>query len=119
MWRLRHELRGLRLWQFVSRKFLRWLTLLPLTGALVTSFLLRRDHLFAALFAAQIAFCILALVGVWQRGKSRMNALLRLPFVFLLANTAVFVGVLDASRGKTFTTWNIAELSRGANSQGG
>lgn len=119
MWRLRHELRGLRLWQFVSRKFLRWLTLLPLTVALVTSFLLRRDHVFAALFAAQTAFCTLALVGVWQRGKSRVNALLRLPFVFLLANVAVFVGVLDASRGKTFTTWNIAELSRGANPQGG
>jgi len=119
MWRLRHELRGLRLWQFVSRKFLRWLTLLPLTVALVTSYLLRSDHLFAALFAAEIAFCTLALAGVWQRGKSRVNALLRLPFIFLLANTAVFVGVLDASRGKTFTTWNIAELSRGANPQGG
>jgi len=119
MWRLRHELRGLRLWQFVSRKFLRWLCLLPFTVALVTSFLLRRDHLFAAFFSAQAAFCTLALVGVWQRGKSRVNALLRLPFVFLLANVAVFVGVLDASRGKTFTTWNIAELSRGANPQGG
>jgi biofilm PGA synthesis N-glycosyltransferase PgaC len=119
MWRLRHELRGLRLWQFVSRKFLRWLTLLPVTVALVTSFLLRGDHLFAGLFAAQIAFCTLALVGVWQRGKSRVNALLRLPFIFLLANIAVFFGVLDASRGKTFRTWNIAELTRGGNPQGG
>jgi cellulose synthase/poly-beta-1,6-N-acetylglucosamine synthase-like glycosyltransferase len=119
MWRLRHELRGLRLWQFVSRKFLRWLTLLPLAVALVTSFLLRREHLFAALFAVQIAFHTVALMGVWQHGKSRVNALLRLPFVFLLANIAVFLGVLDACRRKTFATWNIAELSRGPNPQGG
>ena len=119
MWRLRHELHGLRLWQFGSRKFLRWLTLLPLTVALVTSFLLRQEHLFAALLAIQIAFYTLALVGVWQHGKSRVNTLLRLPFVVLLANIAVFVGVLDACRRKTFATWNIAELSRGPNPQGG
>jgi poly-beta-1,6-N-acetyl-D-glucosamine synthase len=119
MWRLRHDLRGLRLWQFVSRKFLRWLTLLPLTVALVTSFLLRRDPLFAPLFAVQIAFWTLALAGVWHLGKSRVNTMLRLPFVFLLGNIAVFVGVLDAIRRKTFATWNIAELSRGSNSQEG
>lgn len=119
MWRLRHELRGLRLWQFASRKFLRWLTVLPLTGALVTNFLLRHDPLFAALFAVQIAFWTLALAGVWQHGKSRVNTMLRVPFVFLLGNIAVFVGVLDASRQKTFATWNIAELSRGPNTQGG
>ena len=118
MWRLRHELRGLRLWQFVSRKFLRWLTLLPLIVALVTSFLLRRDPLFAAISAVQIAFWTLAVAGMWQQGKSRVNTMLRLPFVFLLGNVAVFVGVLDASRRKTFRTWNIAELSRGPSSQG-
>jgi len=119
MWRLRHELRGVRLWQFVSRKFLRWLTLLPLAIVLLTSFLLRPQHLFAALFAVQIAFYTLALLGVWQHGKSRVNGLLRLPFVFLLANIAVFLGVVDACRRKTFATWNIAELSRGPNPQGG
>jgi len=119
MWRLRHELRGLRLWQFVSRKFLRWLTLLPLAIALATSFLLRREHLFAALFAVQIAFYTLALVGVYQHGRFRVNGLLRLPFVFLLANIAVFLGVVDACRRKTFATWNVAELSRGPNPQSG
>lgn len=119
MWRLRHQLRGLRLWQFASRKFLRWLTPLPLGIALVTSFLLRREHLFATLFAVQIALYTVALIGVWEQGTSRMNRLMRLPFIFLLANIAVFLGVLDACRRKTFATWNIAELSRGPNPQGG
>ena len=69
--------------------------------------------MFALLFAVQIAFYTMALLGVWQHNKSRLNGLLRLPFVFLLANTAVFFGFLDACRRKTFATWSIAELSRG------
>jgi cellulose synthase/poly-beta-1,6-N-acetylglucosamine synthase-like glycosyltransferase len=118
MWRLRHELRGVRLWQFVSRKFLRWLTLFPLAIALVTSFFLRDEHLFAALFAGQVAFYAVAFIGRWQHSKSRASGFLRLPFVFLLANTGIFVGVFDACRRKTFATWNIAEFSRGPNPQG-
>ena len=119
MWRLRHELRGFRLWQFVSRKFLRWLTLVPLAVALVASVALRHQPLFAALVALQVAFYAIALTGVWQTGKSRVSAFLRLPYVFLLANLAVLVGVVDACRQKKFATWNIAVLSRGSNPQRG
>ena len=117
MWRLKSELRGLRLWQFMSRKFLRWLTVVPFVLALIASFLLRRDSLYLALFALQFSFCIVAAMGIWMGKNTRLHGLLRLPFVFLLAHTAVFVGVVDACRRKTFATWNIAELSRGANPQ--
>lgn len=113
MWRLRRELRGLRLWQFLSRKFLRWLTLIPAVMILLSTFLLRRNPWFNALFAAQIVFYLMTLVGVWLNGESRISAVLRLPFVAVLANLAVFMGVFDACCGKTFATWNIAELSRG------
>jgi len=113
MWRLRSELRGLRLWQFLSRKFLRWLTLVPLALALVTSFLLRSHYLFATLFAIQSTFYLLAIAGRWQFGNSRVHRLLRIPFIFVMANLAVFLGVCDACRRKTFATWSIAQLSRG------
>jgi cellulose synthase/poly-beta-1,6-N-acetylglucosamine synthase-like glycosyltransferase len=116
MWRLRNELHGLRRWQFVSRKFLRWLSVLPLLIAMVTSFFLRHEQIFSALFAVQVCFYGLVLVGTWQNGTSRLNGLVRLPFVFLMANLAVFIGVLDACRRKTFATWNVAALSRGSNS---
>jgi hypothetical protein len=53
-----------------------------------------------------------------QRGSSRVSGLLRLPFVFAMGNAAVFVGVIDACRRRTFATWNIAELSRGPDAQG-
>jgi biofilm PGA synthesis N-glycosyltransferase PgaC len=117
MWRLKTQLRGIRLWQFISRKLLRWLTLIPFVIALIASFRLRQDDLYLALFAAQFAFCAVAAIGIWLRGNSKTHGLLRLPFVFLLAHTAVFVGVVDACRRKTFAIWNIAELSRGATPQ--
>lgn len=117
MWRLKSELRGVRLWQFISRKLLRWLTLVPFMGALIASFRLRQDDLYLILFGAQFAFCVAAAVGIWLRGNSKTQGLLRLPFMFLLAHIAVFLGFVDACRRKTFATWNIAELSRGANPQ--
>ena len=113
MWRLRHELSGFRLWQFLSRKCLRWLTLIPVVMILISTTIMRHDPRFVELFAAQIGFCLISLLGAWQGGQSRMSALLRVPFVVLLANVAVFLGVFDACCGKTFATWNIAELSRG------
>jgi poly-beta-1,6-N-acetyl-D-glucosamine synthase len=117
MWRLKTQLRGIRLWQFISRKLLRWLTLIPFVVSLIASFLLRQDDLYLTLFAAQFAFCAVAAIGIWLRGNSKTHGLLRLPFVFLLAHIAVFVGVVDACRRKTFATWNIAELSRGVTPQ--
>lgn len=113
MWRLRHELSGFRLWQFLSRKCLRWLTPIPLVMLLISTFFLRSNMWFVELFAAQIAFYLIALLGAWQNGESRISGVLRLPFVVVLANVAVFLGVVDACCGKTFATWNIASLSRG------
>ena len=118
LWRLRHGLRGFRLWQFVSRKFLRWLTVVPLAIAVVTSFMLRYERFFAAVLSLQVAFYALAILGLWQHRKARIPGVLRLPFIFLLANLAVFIGVLDACRRKRFATWNIAELSRGPDPHG-
>jgi cellulose synthase/poly-beta-1,6-N-acetylglucosamine synthase-like glycosyltransferase len=115
MWRLKSELRGVRWWQFISRKFMRWLTIVPFVVALIAGLRLWHDHLYLGLVAAQAGFCAVAATGVWLRGNSKTHAALRLPFVFLLAHIAVFVGVIDACRRKTFATWNIAELSRGAN----
>jgi cellulose synthase/poly-beta-1,6-N-acetylglucosamine synthase-like glycosyltransferase len=118
MWRLRRELRGLRLWQFISRKLLRWLTLIPMGLVLVSSFYLRDQEFFGVLLLLQMAFYAAVMIGIPQKGKSRIFGLLRLPFVFVMANAAVFVGVIDACRRRTFATWNIAELSRGPDTQG-
>jgi cellulose synthase/poly-beta-1,6-N-acetylglucosamine synthase-like glycosyltransferase len=117
-WKLRHELCGVRLWQFISRKCMRWFTLLPVMGAFGGSFVLREAPWFTMLFAAEVALCALVLVGAWRRGNSGIGSLARLAFAFLLAAVAALAGVFDACRRKTFATWNIAELSRGVHPQG-
>ena len=113
MWRLRHELKGMRLWQFVSRKGLRWLTLVPLITIFVTTIVLRHESRFQWLLLAQAVFYVAACAGAWLGGTSCTVAILRLPFVVISAYVAAFAGVLDACCGKTFATWNIAGLSRG------
>lgn len=113
MWKLRRELRGIRLWQFFSRKLLRWLLPIPLALIFVATFILRHEAWFAWLFIAQSLIYLAAAAGTSLRGDSRLKAILRLPFILLLATIAVFVGFIDACCGKTFATWNIAGLSRG------
>src|SRR5947209_18241857 len=46
MWTLRQQLTGLRAWQFFSRKFLRWFSLLPMLMILLASAGLRVDRRF-------------------------------------------------------------------------
>ena len=111
--RLRNELHGLRLWQLVSRKLLRWLSLIPLMIVLATTVALRSSYWFEMLLILQAFFYIAALAGMWQSGPWRSYPILRLPFTVVLGNLAVLLGVLDACRGRRFATWNIAELSRG------
>jgi len=113
LWRLRHKLSGFRLWQFLTRKSLRWLSIVPVLMILIATFILRHNSWFFFVFVIQILFYLIALLGCRQSGQSRVSAIARLPFVITLANIAVFLGVVDACCGKTFATWNIAELSRG------
>ena len=89
MWQLRFALRGLRGWQFFSHKFLRWLTLVPLFGILLTGWPL----------------LLLALVLLIRP---------RVPFYVLLGAAGALTGVLDACLGRRFDIWEIPTLSRGA-----
>lgn len=115
MWKLRGLLRGLRAWQFFSRKFLRWLTLIPMACVLITTIVLRDHPYFRVILGVQVAFYALALMGwasaVGGRQASRATSL---PFYFLLLNTAALVGVVEACLGRRFSVWDIPSLSRGS-----
>jgi cellulose synthase/poly-beta-1,6-N-acetylglucosamine synthase-like glycosyltransferase len=115
MWRLRHELRGLRGWQFVSRKFLRWMGLIPFLLILVSSLGLAGAPLFACLAAVQCAFLVLALAGFITAIRGGNSApVLSIPFYFILVNVAALCGLIDTLRGRRFGIWEQASLSRGA-----
>ena len=114
MWRLRSQLRGLRLWQFISRKLLRWLTLIPLIAALAVSLVLARAPLFAIAALGQIVFYVLALLGwAWTSAGREGAKIIFIPFYYVLVNVAAFVGLLDTFSGRRYGVWDVATLSRG------
>lgn len=114
MWRLRAYLHGLRRWQFVSRKFLRWLSLIPITLIVISSICLSHIPSFRVALATEVAFGVFCFLG-WIASVTRRNIprVVALPFYFLLINLAAIVGVSEACLGRRFSVWNIPSLSRG------
>jgi len=114
LWRLRSCLHGLRRWQFLSRKFLRWLSLIPIIVVIISSIRLSQNWFFRAALEAEIVFGLAALVGLISTltGRHTTRAM-SLPFYFLLVNSAALVGVAEACLGRRFRIWDIPSLSRG------
>jgi cellulose synthase/poly-beta-1,6-N-acetylglucosamine synthase-like glycosyltransferase len=113
-WRLRRFLRGLRAWQFVSRKLLRWMALVPLALLLVASASLAPRLFFAVLFAFQLLFYIFALGSWWYSARGRnIRFLAALPLYFVVVNVAAFAGLIDSCLGRRLSVWEIPVLSRG------
>jgi hypothetical protein len=118
-YRLRGYLNGIRGWQFFSRKFLRWLALLPLSAILIGSALAGRTLLGFSLLLLQFVCYTLASVGLVATSRRRkVGTLMAVPFYFVLVNIAAFVGVLDACGGKRYSLWNVASRTRGQQAPG-
>ena len=108
-------LRGLRGWQFLSHKFLRWTSLIPMLMVLVSSAVLARNlSFFAPLLGLQAIFYGLAAFG-WARAIADrpVTRLIAVPFYVVLGVVGALVGVVDCLRGKRFAIWEIPSLSRG------
>ena len=109
-------LRGLRGWQFLSHKFLRWTSLIPMLMVLFSSAVLARNSFFfASLLALQAVFYGVAAVGLARAIADRpATRLMAVPFYVVLGVAGALVGVVDSLRGKRFDVWEIPSLSRGA-----
>jgi len=114
MWRLRKSLSGLRLWQFLSRKALRWLTLVPLMAVFFASAGLLERPLPEAAFVAELAFFALAFAG-WMLALAGRDAgrLFSLPFYFMLSYVGALTGLVETCLGRRFGVWESPALSRG------
>lgn len=113
-WRLRHHLSGIRAWQFLSHKVLRWLMLIPLAGILVATAALSNETFFMSLFILQLMFYLLALVGFWFEARGKNTGIIfALPFYFVLVSVAAMVGIFQVWNGRRFATWEVAASSRG------
>lgn len=114
MWRLRSTLGGLRGWQFVTRKFLRWIVVVPMALILVSSFALASNAMFRTVLGLQAAFYAAAMVGwVLARAGRKPVRFISVPFYIVLVALAGLMGALDACRGRRFHVWEVAALSRG------
>lgn len=113
-WRFRKKIRGFRAWQFLSRKLLRWFSLVPMVLLLGASALLAQQPVFRILLLLQVAFYSAAIVGWYVAARTDIqNRLLALPFYFILVNLGAVAGFFDACRGRRFSVWEIPSLSRG------
>jgi poly-beta-1,6-N-acetyl-D-glucosamine synthase len=115
MFRLPSTLGGLRGWQFVSHKLLRWLSLVPLLMILASSIALAHDSItFRLLLVAQSTFYTFAAAGfALSIGSRLVPRLLAVPFYVILGLLGALVGVLESLLGRRFDIWEIPRLSRG------
>jgi cellulose synthase/poly-beta-1,6-N-acetylglucosamine synthase-like glycosyltransferase len=114
MWKFRRTLRGLRAWQFVSHKFFRWLTVVPLVLLLISSAALAGQPFFALVLTLELVFYALAMVG-WALAlkDGKAGQAFSVPFFVMLGSVGAFVGVVDTCMGRRFAAWEVPTLSRG------
>jgi cellulose synthase/poly-beta-1,6-N-acetylglucosamine synthase-like glycosyltransferase len=98
----------------ISHKLLRWLVPLFLVVLLFANAALALRSLFYGLvLAGQCLFYLLALLGWLMRTRPWLPRMVSIPYYFCLVNVASAIGILDAYRGKTYTTWTTARAPRG------
>jgi cellulose synthase/poly-beta-1,6-N-acetylglucosamine synthase-like glycosyltransferase len=101
---LRH---GLFAIQLISHKLLRWLVPFFMIGSFALNAVLApRGGTYLLLFCLQVAFYLLALAGYAMRRRAALPSVFSVPYYFCLANLASLCGIIDAYRGKTYTTWS-------------
>lgn len=106
---LRH---GLFAFELVSHKLLRWLVPLMLPPLFaVNCGLLWHGVFYRAAMIGQAAFYSLAIAGRMLRSWPSMPWMVSVPYYFCLVNAASALGLIDALRGKTYTTWTTARTT--------
>lgn len=107
--KLRSKIRGIRLFEFIFHKFLRWMVG-PLSIILfIITMLLIDKAFYLVAFIFQIVFYLLALIGFLTKSNVK---LLYFPFYICLVNISSIKAIIDALRGKTYSKWISPETSR-------
>jgi len=114
-WRLRKVLKGIRTWQFLSRKLLRWLVPVPLAVLLIASAVLAHNKFYLVFLALQLAAYAAALTAaVLESLGLRAARPISICYYFMLVHIGAMFGVVQACLGRRFAVWEIASQSRGA-----
>lgn len=109
---LLHPARGWIAFTFWSHKVLRWLCPLFLVGAAVANACLVNQSLYLVLAVFQVAFYLVAAIGMWWLTGNQLPRPLRLPAMFVSMNAALFVGLWRSLRGIRGGTWKRTERTQ-------
>ncbi len=110
---LRGRIRGMRRWQFVSHKLLRWSVGVFAAIALVANAALAfASPLFTTLLLLQLVFYTAAIVGWRRRGAERPGWVLYIPFYFTMVNAAAIVAMANFLVGRRQSVWEKAPSTR-------
>jgi cellulose synthase/poly-beta-1,6-N-acetylglucosamine synthase-like glycosyltransferase len=111
--RLRRRMHGLRLWQFISHKLIRWCVGAVLIVTFVSNAMLVSARPFFAVFFALQAFCYAAAFGGWlMRRRPTVPKLLYVPFYFTMVNFAALRAITRFVLGSRQVVWEKAESTR-------
>jgi len=100
---------GLFAWMLISHKLMRWLVPAFLTTLLLVNFALIDQHpIYRIALWTQVAFYGAALTGALLRRYVELPIFLYVPYYFCLVNLASAKGILEAFKGKKYTTWSTA-----------
>lgn len=101
-WPLFRKGKLIYLWQFISHKFLRWLTFPLIMLLFGTSFCLMKDDIFyQTVFVSQLFFFLSVALGSQMECK-----VFRIPYFFTLLHYAAMLGLIKLLTGTNYTIWN-------------
>ncbi|GAM12011.1 glycosyltransferase family 2 protein [Mesobacillus selenatarsenatis] len=87
-------------YKYMSHKFLRWLVPYYMIAVFIMNLFLLEHELYKWVFAAQLLFYGLAVLGIWVKHK-----ITYIPYYFCLVNYAALLGTMRAMTGKRQATW--------------
>jgi len=111
--RLHSRMHGLRLWQFVSHKLIRWCVGIVLGVTLISTVVLAQHSTGFAVFLALQLACYAAALGGWlMRRRATMPRALQVPFYFTMVNCAALIAMGRFLTGGRQVVWEKAESTR-------
>ena len=95
--------------KLISHKLLRWIVPAFLLAAFLSNIVLVAvDSTYWLYLVVQLVFYSLAALGAILRGRGSLSIVLYVPYYFCLVNYASAVGIFEAYKGNTYTTWTTA-----------
>lgn len=110
---LHRKIRGLRRWQFVSHKLLRWAVGPLLFVAFFANAMLFATSAFYTLTFLLQTCCYIAAINGWRmRRAKRPHPVFYLPFYFAMVNFAAVIAITKFLSGERQVVWEKAESAR-------